>query len=142
VKAYFVSRRLAFGSAITTWRHVAQLQKLGITHVINLRRNGNNKRVRQFEWLWLPFKDDKRPRPRWFYRKALKFYRRAMRRRRSKLFVMCRYGICRSASLTYFLLRASRKSETQAGACIFKARSWAVVARAYRDSGERYLKSR
>jgi protein-tyrosine phosphatase len=142
LKASFATKRLAFGSGIKTWRHVEQLQELGITHVINLRRNVHNKKVRQFECLWLPFKDDKQPRPRWFYRKALKFYKGAMRKRNAKVVVICRMGICRSASLTYFLLRASGKSEGEARKLVIDARSWAVVGRAYRESGEEYLRTR
>jgi hypothetical protein len=34
-----LGKPLAFGSAITTWGHVEQLQTLGITHVINLRQS-------------------------------------------------------------------------------------------------------
>jgi protein-tyrosine phosphatase len=139
MKAFFVNERLAFGSGITKWRHVEQLQALGITHVINLRRNVHDKKVRQFECLWLPFKDDKKPRPRWFYKDALKFYERAIKNRKARLFVMCRMGICRSASLTYFFLRASGKSEKEARALVITARPWAVVGRAYRESGEEYL---
>src|ERR1700679_3197469 len=33
MKAYFINKRLAFGSGIKTWRHVEQLQALGITHL-------------------------------------------------------------------------------------------------------------
>ncbi len=65
MKAVFVTKRLAFGSGITKWRDVEQLHKLGITHVVNLRWNLHDKKVRQFECLWLPFKDDKKLRPRW-----------------------------------------------------------------------------
>lgn len=141
VKAFFVTKRLAFGSGITRWRDVRQLQRLGITHVINLRRNIHDKKVRQFECLWLPFKDDKRHRPRWFYRKALTFYVRTMRKRNAKIFVMCRLGICRSASLTYFFLRTSGKPETAARRLVIRARPWANVARGYRVSGEKFLRT-
>jgi protein-tyrosine phosphatase len=142
VKAFFVTKRLAFGSAITKWRHVEQLRDLGITHVINLRRRTNNKKVRQFQWLWLPFKDDKKARPRWFYKRALKFYQRAVRQRDARVFVMCRMGICRSASLAYFFLRASEKSENEARERVVSARPCATVARAYLTSGEEYLRLR
>jgi protein-tyrosine phosphatase len=142
LKAFFVTKRLAFGSGITTWRHVEQLRDLGITHVINLRRRNNNRKVRQFEWLWLPFKDNKKQRPRWFYKRALKFYRRALRERNAKVFVMCRMGICRSASLAYFFLRASGRSEKIARERVISARQWATVASAYRESGEEYLRYR
>jgi protein-tyrosine phosphatase len=140
MKAVFVTKRLAFGSAITKWRDVEQLRRLGITHVINLRRNVHDKKVRQFKSLWLPFKDDKQPRPRWFYEKALTFHRRAMRDRNAKVFVMCRLGICRSASLTYFLLRSLGKTEATARQMVISARPWATVARAYRESGEEILR--
>jgi hypothetical protein len=140
VKAFFVTKRLAFGSGITSWRHVEQLRELGITHVINLRRNIHDKKVRQFGHLRLPFKDDKRPRPRWIYKSAPKFYRRALRNRNAKVFVMCRLGICRSASLTYFFLWASGESEKKARALVTGARPWATVAREYREPGEKYLR--
>jgi protein-tyrosine phosphatase len=139
VKAFFVSRRLAFGSAIKTKTHVKHLQALGITHVINLRRS-NNRKVQKFVHLWLPFKDDQKPRPQWFYRRTLKFYRKAMGRREVKLFVMCHHGICRSASLTYFFLRYSGKSPRKAKCKIASARPAARVVPAYQESSEDYLR--
>jgi len=139
VKAFFLTKRLAFGSMINTWSDVEQLRGLGITHVINLLRNKNTKKIRQFEWLWLPFKDDKKSRPRWFYKKALKFYERAARDRRRKVFVMCHHGISRSASLAYFLLRASGLGSDKAESTIRRVRPCAKIVRAYRQSGEEYL---
>jgi protein-tyrosine phosphatase len=138
VKAFFVSKRLAFGSAIKTKNHVKKLKALGITHVINLRRS-NNRQVRKFSHIWLPFPDDLKPRPRWFYKQTLKFYRKAMRRRDAKLFVMCHHGICRSASLAYFFLRTAGKSSRKAEKRIKSARLIARVIPAYRESGEKYL---
>ncbi len=43
MKVFWVSKRLAFGSAKRTSQHVEQLQALGVTHVINLR-HGNMAR--------------------------------------------------------------------------------------------------
>ena len=139
MKAFFLTKRLAFGSAITTWADVEHLQRLGITHVINLLRNKNSKKIRQFKWLWLPFKDDKKPRPRWFYRKALKFHKRAMRNRGNKVFVMCHHGRSRSASMTYFLLRASGFGSNKAESAVRRVRPCAKIVPAYRQSGEEYL---
>jgi protein-tyrosine phosphatase len=138
VKAFFVSKRLAFGSAIKTKTHVKKLKALGITHVINLRRS-NNKQIQQLSHLWLPFPDDLKPRPRWFYKRTLKFYRKAMKKRDAKLFVMCHHGICRSASLSYFFLRSAGKSRNKAELKITTARPTARVVPAYRESGEKYL---
>lgn len=141
MKAFFVSKRLAFGSAIKTKTHAKQLQALGITHVINLRWSKNNAKVRKFRHIWLRFHDDKKPRPKWFYKRALKFYRKAMRKRDTKLLVMCHHRICRSASLTYFFLRSSGKSPRKAEHKIKNARPTARVVPAYRESGDGYLRS-
>jgi protein-tyrosine phosphatase len=138
VKAFFVSKRLAFGSAIRNKSHVKKLKALGITHVINLRQS-NNKQIQKFSHVWLPFKDDLKPRPRWFYKRSLKFYRKAMKQPDTKLFVMCHHGICRSASLTYFFLRHLGKGRSSAELKIKTARPTARVVSAYRESGEKYL---
>ena len=138
MKAFFVSKRLAFGSAIKTKTHVKKLKALGITHIINLRRS-NNGQIQKFAHIWLPFEDDLKPRPRWFYKRTLKFYRKAMKRRKSKLFVMCHHGICRSASLTYFFLRHFGRSRNKAELKIKAARPTARIVPAYRESGEKYL---
>jgi protein-tyrosine phosphatase len=139
MKVFWVSKRLAFGSAITTWGHVEQLKTLGITHVVNLRHGNHTKKVRQFKNLWLSFRDDMKPRPKWFYRHALRFYVKAMRKPDSKVFVMCHHGICRSASLTYFFLRLSQEGSKQSEALVLKARPSARVVPAYRESCEEFL---
>ena len=142
MKAYFVHKRLAFGSGIKTWRHVEQLQTLGITHLINLRFNRHGKREETFKVLWMPFRDDKQSRPRWFYREAWNFYSKAMKESDAKIFVMCRVGICRSASLTYFLFRTSGVAIESARETVARARPAASICRAYRDAGESWLDSK
>lgn len=140
MKAFFVTKRLAFGSAVTTWSHAEKLRDIGITHIINLRWSQNNAKVRQFEHVWLRFHDDKKPRPRWFYRRALKFYKRALKDRHAKVLVMCHHGQCRSASLAYFLLRSTGKSPHKAEHKVKCARHTARVIAAYRQSSENYLR--
>jgi len=140
MKVFFVNERLAFGSAIQTCQHVERLGAVGITHVLNLRRRENRK-MRKFRYLWLRFADNKKPRPPWFYRRALAFYRRAMSEADSKLFVMCHHGICRSPSLTYFLLRASGANPPEAESLVLRAKPRARLVLAYRESGEDFLRS-
>lgn len=139
MKVFWVSKRLAFGSAVKTKGHVEKLRAMGITHIINLRWTTNAK-VRQFRNLWLRFHDDLKPRPRWFYLRALKFYRSASKDPQAKVFVMCHHGRCRSASLAYFLLRASCKSPRMAERRVKKARASTRVVSAYRKSAEKYLR--
>lgn len=104
-----------------------------------LRYGKHGEKVRQFKSLWLPFKDDMKPRPKWFYRRAMRFYRKAMQKPSAKVFVMCHHGVCRSASLTYTLLRAAGADHYHAQRAILRVRPRAVICRAYRESGEIFL---
>jgi len=135
---FFVGKRLAFGSKATRLRHVERLRALGITHIIEVRKY-RAKKLDQFKRICLNFKDDARPRPQWFYSRALSFYKQAMRQPDSKVFVMCRAGRRRSANMTYFLLRASGVGPSEAEATIRRARPCIQIVRAYRESGEDYL---
>jgi hypothetical protein len=138
MQVFWVTKRLAFGSAVKTNGHVEKLRALGITHIINLRWS-TNARVWQFPHVWLRFHDDGKPRPRWFYRRALKFYRKAMKHPQAKLFIMCHHGRCRSASLAYCLLRTAGKSPAKAADGIKSSRPAAYVVPAYRESAESFL---
>jgi Dual specificity phosphatase, catalytic domain len=135
---FFVTERLAFGSKVRLNRHVEKLRELGITHVIDVRKYPS-KKLCAFKTIHLNFKDNGRPRPMWFYARALRFYRKALEQPNSKVYVMCRAGRRRSASLTYFLLRASGVSVSAAEAVILRARPCAKIVQAYRESGEKYL---
>lgn len=64
----------------------------------------------------------------------------ATRERDRKVFVMCHHGISRSASMAYFLLRASGLEATKAESIVRHARPSAKIVRAHREAGERYLR--
>jgi hypothetical protein len=138
MKAFFVNNRLAFGSAITSWDHVANLRAKGVTHVINLRHH-ENEFIVAFSNLWLAYRDDLKPRPASFYRSAFSFYGNAMRVPKAKIFVMCHHGYRRSPALVYFFLRATGMSPSLARERVVEARQSARVARAYRISAEEFL---
>ena len=88
MRVFFVDRQLAFGSAVKTEAHVEKLRALGITHLLNLRRY-RSRRAQRFRFLSLGVRDNGRPRPPRFYERALRFYKKAMKRPDTKLFVMC-----------------------------------------------------
>jgi protein-tyrosine phosphatase len=135
---FFVGKRLAFGSKATRLRHVERLRTMGITHIIDVRKYPA-KKLDRFKRICLNFKDDARPRPQWFYSRALAFYKKAMSQQGTKVFVMCRAGRRRSAKMTYFLLRASGIGPSEAEATIRRARPCIQIVRAYRKSGEDFL---
>lgn len=136
---FFVGKRLAFGSKATRLRHVERLRAMGITHIIDVRKYPA-KKLNEFKRICLNFKDDARPRPQWFYSRALAFYKKAMSQPGSKVFVMCRAGRRRSANMTFFLLRASGIEPSEAEAKIRRARPCIQIVRAYRESSEEYLR--
>ena len=139
--AFFVTRRLAFGSKVRLNRHVKKLQDLGITHVIDVRKYPS-KKLQRFKTIHMNFRDDGRPRPMWFYERGLQFYRSALKQTDSKVYVMCRAGRRRSASMAYFLLRASGLSPKRAESAVRRVRPCIQIVRAYRESGEEYLRKR
>lgn len=141
MKAFFVTDRLAFGSAITSSDHVENLRAQGVTHVINLRRH-RSEFIRAFPNLWLAYRDDLKPRPASFYRRALSFYGNVMRVPKTKIFVMCHHGYRRSPALVYFFLRAMGMNPSLARERVARARRSARVARAYRVSAEEFLSVR
>jgi hypothetical protein len=138
MKTFFVTDRLAFGSAVTSSAHVDNLRAQGITHVINLRYH-RNKFIRVFPNLWLAYRDDLKARPPGFYRRALSFYRSAMSLPDTKVFLMCHHGYQRSPSLAYFFLRAAGMSPRLARERVSRARRSARMVRAYRFSAEEFL---
>jgi protein-tyrosine phosphatase len=99
-----------------------------------------SKKLREFKTIHLNFGDNGCPRPMWFYARVLRFYRRALQLPHSKVYVMCRAGRRRSASLTYFLLRATGASRSTAEAIVLRVRPCAKTVQAYRESGEKYLR--
>jgi protein-tyrosine phosphatase len=102
-------------------------------------RNYPAKKLRNFKTIHLNFRDNARPRPMWFYARALRFYEKALKGPNSKVFVMCRAGRRRSANMTYFLLRTSGVGPSEAEATLRRARPCIQIVRAYRESGEEYL---
>jgi protein-tyrosine phosphatase len=135
---FFVTERLSFGSKVRLKRHAEKLHELGITHVIDVRMYPS-KKLRKFTTIHLNFKDNARPRPMWFYARALRFYRKALEQQNSKVYVMCRAGRRRSASLAYFLLRATGATPFEAEGAVLRARPCAMIVKAYRESSEKYL---
>ena len=124
-KLFWASKRLAFGSAVTTWGHVEKLQTLGITHVIGLRHGKHGKKIREFESLWLPFKDEDPNHVRIgsvvvrcsSTRKAC-----VGRISQSPLHVPSR-RFAEAASLTYLLLRADGLRPTRAKSTVLKSQT-------------------
>jgi hypothetical protein len=70
---------------------------------------------------------------------AWNFYSKALKQYDAKLFVMCRVGICRSASLAYFLLRGSGTNSRQAEEIVVRARPAASICKAYKETADAWL---
>lgn len=134
----WVTDRIALGSAVTGTLQVHTMLSEGITHVLDCRVEGASDSLYSgtgIRYLQNGARDDKRPKPdEWFFR-GIDFVLGALRRPRTKALVHCRFGMSRSPSMVYSILRAQNVPAEEAKKLISEAR---IVARVtYPDDAER-----
>lgn len=104
----WITDRIALGGAFQSPADVATLKTAGITHVINCVELCDPAYVEQaFAMCWpMPRQpDDGSPRTAPWFREGWVFWESHALDPKSKLYIHCEYGINRSASMTYYLLR-------------------------------------
>lgn len=134
----WVTEQIALGSAVYLPEHIPPLLKDGITHVLDCRPgrgsaalyDGTSISYRQNGVL-----DDGKPKPdEWFFA-GIDFAVSALRNPRNRLLVHCKFGMSRSPTMVYAILRVLCMSGEQAKQCISKARTVARVT--YPDDANR-----
>lgn len=135
----WVTERIALGSAVTGPLHVRELVSDGITHVLDCRMEGKEASSLYvgtgIVYLRCGVPDDgKRKDDAWFF-EGIGFVVDAFRWPRNKVLVHCRFGMSRSPSMVYAILRAQGVPGDEAEQKISKARAVARVT--YRDDAER-----
>ena len=137
MKVFWVSKRLAFGSAVTT------LEPRGATPGAGhyARHQPAARQARQEKSASSRACGCRSGMTRSLARIGSTVGRCASTRRpcespTSKVLCMCHHGMCRSPSLTYFFLRVDGFSPARAKSTVLKARKRARVVPAYQRSGE------
>jgi hypothetical protein len=134
----WVTPRIALGSAVSEPEHVRVLVSDGITHVLDCRMGAFGDSM--YSGTGIVYRqhgvpDDGKPKPdEWFF-KGIDFATGALRWPWSRVLVHCRFGMSRSPTMVYAILRAQGLAAEEARERISKAR---VVARVtYPDDAER-----
>lgn len=134
----WVTERIALGGAVWRPEQVQAMASDGITHVLDCRVGPSAKPLYAgtgVVYLQNGVPDDGKPKPdEWFF-KGIDFVLGAMRWPWSKSLVHCRFGMSRSPTMVYAILRAQGVPAVEANDRIRKAR---IVARVtYPDDAER-----
>jgi protein-tyrosine phosphatase len=103
----WITDRIALGGGIWNSENMAELARLGITHIIDMQIEFDDTELAQphgIEVLWNPTDDDFLPKPAELFERGVEFAAQALDQERSKLFIHCAAGVHRAPMMTLALL--------------------------------------
>lgn len=112
----WVTPRVAVGTAITNEGNMGLLAADGVTHVLDLEHDFNDKAIVGGTGIvvrWLPQPDDFRPKPPEWFEQGVDFISQALSREDTRVYVHCLAGIQRSPTMlmAYFLAQGMSLDE-------------------------------
>lgn len=138
----FVTNRLALGSSVRTAEAMHELARSGITHVINMQIEFDNRRLSDgtgISVLWNGCEDDFLPKPSGFFWKGVRFALEALEDPGNKILFHCAAGIHRSPLMLLAVLRVLGHKEKDAIEMIHDARPAAGFPALYLTSLDEFL---
>lgn len=134
----FCTTKVAIGGAIYSKDDIADLKRIGITHIINCRSEFNDANLfskdTMIHYLWAGTDDDSKTKDPFWFKKILDFALPALTLPDTKIFAHCMAGINRGPSAGYAILRAQGFDKNDAMVLIKKVRPIAHVC--YADDAE------
>jgi protein-tyrosine phosphatase len=139
----WVTDRLAVGGGIWNDQNMAELVRLGVTHIINMQIEFDDRPLAQpypVVVLHNPTDDDFQPKPARLFQPAVDFALQALDLDESKVFIHCAAGVHRAPMMTLAILRVLGWPLKDAMELIQKRR-WVVdFADVYVQSVEEFVK--
>lgn len=138
----FVTDRLAIGSSIRKAEDMRELAASGITHVINMQMEFDNRRLSAgtgVSVLWNGCEDDNLPKPPGFFWAGVQFALDALESPDTKILFHCAAGIHRSPLMLLAVLRVLGHDEDQGIGMILEARPEADFPVPYLASLDEFL---
>jgi protein-tyrosine phosphatase len=138
----FVTERLALGGAIYTAANMRALAGSGITHVVNLQREFDDRSIvgdTGVAVLCIDCADDFLPKPSEIFWDAARFTQEALRQPGACVLFHCAAGIHRSPMMLLAILRVLGHEHQEASAMIAAARPQVDFPDVYLDSIEDFL---
>jgi protein-tyrosine phosphatase len=103
----WITNRVGLGGAIWDAENMAELARLGITHIIDMQIEFDDTRLAQpfgIAVCWNPTDDDFKPKPAELFRRGVEFAERALDDPQAKLYVHCAAGIHRGPMMALAIL--------------------------------------
>jgi protein-tyrosine phosphatase len=105
----WVTERIGLGGGIWTSRNMEDLAQAGVTHVINMQLEFDDRPLAGaygVQVLWNPIDDDFLPKPPEIFRRGVDFALQALEDPKAKLYVHCAAGVHRAPMMTLAILCA------------------------------------
>lgn len=139
----WVTDRIAVGGGIWVEEKMAELVRMGVTHVIDMQIEFDDTPLgRQFgvEVLWNATDDDFKPKPYELLARGVEFALKALEDDSAKVFIHCAAGVHRAPMMTLAVLRAMGWELDDAMELIQGRRYVVDFADVYVQSVERFMK--
>jgi protein-tyrosine phosphatase len=140
----WVTRRIAVGGGIWTDEQMAELVRLGITHIIDMQIEFDDTEIAapyEVKVLWNPTDDDFQPKGPDLFRKGVDFAVAALDEPETKLYIHCAAGVHRAPMMALAVLRALGYSLDDATTLIETKRHVVDFADVYVRSVEEFIKN-
>jgi hypothetical protein len=140
----WLTDRLAVGGAIWRLDNMVELARMGVTHVINMQSEFDDRPLADacgVELLWNTTDDDFLPKPPELFSRGVEFATNALRQEGSKVYIHCAAGVHRAPMMTLALLCAQGMELLDAVYLIENKRPVAEFPDVYLESVRGYLKS-
>jgi protein-tyrosine phosphatase len=140
----WVTDRIAVGGGIWNDENMAELVRLGITHIINMQIEFDDRPLAKpypVSVLHNPTDDDFQPKPPELFQPAIEFALQALEDPGSKIFVHCAAGVHRAPMMTLAILRILGWSLEDAVDLIQARRDFVDFADVYVQSVEEFVRT-
>ena len=138
----WVTERIALGGGIWTAEKMAEVARVGITHVIDMQIEFDDTNLAEphgIEVLWNPIDDDFQPKPPEIFQRGVDFAIETLAGNGTRLFIHCAAGVHRAPMMTLAVLCSIGWTQEEAQNLIEKRRPVVDFADVYLRSVERFL---
>jgi protein-tyrosine phosphatase len=140
----WVTDRIAVGGGIWNDQNMAELVRMGVTHIINMQIEFDDRPLAApypVTVLHNPTDDDFQPKPPQLFATGVEFAREALEDPEGKVYIHCAAGVHRAPMMTLALLRALGWSLEDAQSLILTRRYVVDFADVYVDSVEEFIRT-
>jgi protein-tyrosine phosphatase len=138
----WITNRIALGGAIWDGQNMAELARLGITHIVDMQIEFDDTRLAQpygIAVCWNPTDDDFQPKPPELFRRGVEFAQQALDEPDAKLYVHCAAGVHRGPMMALAILCSTGWDFDAAVDVIETKRAVADFPEVYLDSVKGFL---